>query len=118
VVAVRKAVRGQLEDEMGGRDEGRAARYVSTVRPAKAAAKYVRPDLVPRAEIDTGRDRAGEGAALDEDEAETGKGGEALEDKAMAVGRAVEEMLVEAVCPHRNLDEWRHSDGDGGRRGA
>lgn len=40
--AGRKAVSIHLDDELGGRDEQRAARYVATVRPAMAAQRYGR----------------------------------------------------------------------------
>jgi hypothetical protein len=41
VAPVRKAAQGRLDGEMQGKDEGRAARYVATVRPTQAATRYV-----------------------------------------------------------------------------
>jgi hypothetical protein len=41
VAAVRKAAQGRLDGEMQGKDEGRAARYVATVRPKQAATRYI-----------------------------------------------------------------------------
>ncbi|EGZ18339.1 hypothetical protein PHYSODRAFT_559252 [Phytophthora sojae] len=38
---VRRAVAAQLDEELSARDEGRAERYVCTVRPAMAALRYV-----------------------------------------------------------------------------
>ncbi|KAE8884107.1 hypothetical protein PF003_g31754 [Phytophthora fragariae] len=44
MIRVARAVNKRLDDELGGRDEDRARRSVSTVRPAMAALRYVRPD--------------------------------------------------------------------------
>ncbi|KAE9346468.1 hypothetical protein PR003_g7426 [Phytophthora rubi] len=41
VAVVRRAVTAQLDEELAARDEGRAERYVCTVRPAMAALRYV-----------------------------------------------------------------------------
>jgi hypothetical protein len=40
--AIRMAVSVRLGDEMAGRDEDRATRYVATVRPTRAAGRYKR----------------------------------------------------------------------------
>ncbi|KAI9996298.1 hypothetical protein PInf_013681 [Phytophthora infestans] len=45
VVAARRVTLTQLDDETGGRDEDRARRYVATVRPEKAALRYVYPAM-------------------------------------------------------------------------
>jgi len=42
-VAAETAASVHLEEELAGRDEERARRYVATVRPAMAALRYVRP---------------------------------------------------------------------------
>lgn len=45
VVAARRVMLTQLDDDTGGRDEDRARRYVATVRPEKAALRYVYPAM-------------------------------------------------------------------------
>ncbi|ETM39777.1 hypothetical protein L914_14103, partial [Phytophthora nicotianae] len=42
IAAVQTTIGAQLDSELGARDEQRAARYVSTVRPAMAALRYGR----------------------------------------------------------------------------
>ncbi|KAG7390840.1 hypothetical protein PHYPSEUDO_006662 [Phytophthora pseudosyringae] len=68
VAAVKMAVHVQLDDDMAGRDEERATRYLSTVRPAMAAVRYSGHDekqkkLVSSREADGEVRQSEEGAA-------------------------------------------------------
>jgi hypothetical protein len=58
--AAEAVVSVHLDAELAGRDEGRAQRYVATVRPAMAALRYVRPVAVD----DRRRPKTEEGGSL------------------------------------------------------
>lgn len=97
VAAVKKATIGRLDNEMKGRDEGRAARYVATVRPTKADARFVRPDQKPKVSKVDGRDLGGEGNEPTEDQVAAGEGDEASTPKVMVTGTALETTAVATV---------------------
>ncbi|KAG6586878.1 Gag-pol fusion protein [Phytophthora cinnamomi] len=61
-----------MDEDAGTRDEGRAARYVATVRPAMAAARYVRADHRQERRDDDAVGRRREDGRL------TGEGGDRL----------------------------------------
>jgi hypothetical protein len=75
--AVRKAVQRKLRDEMEGHDAGRSARYVATVRPSQAAAKYVRSDVSGETTGKAGAALAEEGEPMDKDDSDAEEGGAA-----------------------------------------
>ncbi|KAE9291035.1 hypothetical protein PF001_g19339 [Phytophthora fragariae] len=104
VAVVRRAVTAQLDEKLAARDEGRAERYVCTVRPAMAALRYVH--------------------SADES-AKRGPGG-GVSEKAMTTDALAHSEEVAAseeggdVCGRRRPDEHADDDGRqcGGRRGG
>ncbi|KAE9352343.1 hypothetical protein PF008_g5512 [Phytophthora fragariae] len=97
LAAVKKATIGRLDDEIKGRDEGRAAQYVATVRPTKADTRYVRPDQKLKVSKADGRDLGGEGDEPTEDQIAAGEGDEASTPKGMVTGTALETTTVATV---------------------
>ncbi|ETP37765.1 hypothetical protein F442_14478 [Phytophthora nicotianae P10297] len=107
IAAVQTTIGAQLDSELGARDEHRAARYVSTVRPAMAALRYGRKRKEERqSEVRsteeggsrmTDERQAEEGAAPD-NEHEGGSTTVALDDK----------MVVdEAETPDPTEPHWK-----------
>ncbi|KAF4145020.1 hypothetical protein GN958_ATG05727 [Phytophthora infestans] len=95
-----QAAHTQLDEELEGRDEGRARRYVATVRPTKAALRYIRPASV-----------SNDGSSNNVDGPRGGGGGDGNEARGDVVGG--EDPETEEGGAHSKNDEVMRSEEGG-----